>query len=125
MMKQNLCFAAPAVLLLSFTAFPHTLEGTWISKGPNNTRVLLDFKSNGDFKVTVGKEIENEGRYVFQRDTFRMYDNNCGTNVEGKYKITFYTPDSASFTLINDPCKSRADEVDGGQIKRVKDAEGH
>ena len=124
-MKRNLLFAAPVALLLSFATFPHTLVGTWISKGPNNSNVVLNFGPGGDFKVTVGNEIENQGRYVFKSDTFSMYDNNCGTSVEGKYKITFYTADSASFALINDPCKSRAEEVNGGHIKRVVDAAGH
>ncbi len=124
-MKRNLCFAVPVVLLMSFAAFPHTLEGTWISNGPNNSKVVLDFKPNGDFKVTVGKDVENQGRYEFKLDTFKMYDNNCGANVAGMYKITFYTADSASFTLISDPCKSRSEEVDGGRIKRVSGSADH
>ena len=49
-----------------------------------------------------------------------MYDKNCTINVCGKYKITFYTKDSASFALIEDSCKDRAGEVNGGAIIRVK-----
>ena len=49
-----------------------------------------------------------------------MYDNNCGMNICGKYKITFYNKDSASFAVIEDSCRDRAEEVNRGTIKRLK-----
>jgi hypothetical protein len=49
-----------------------------------------------------------------------MYDDNCGMQVAGKYKLNFYTEDSLSFSLIEDSCTERAGEVNGGVIKRIK-----
>ena len=114
------CIGGLAIALVAFTPLLHNLTGTWVSIGPNHSKVLLEFKPDGNFKVTVDSALENQGRFTFKNDTFRMYDQNCGTTVEGKYKIDFYTPDSAGFRLINDPCKDRSGEIDGGRIKRVK-----
>lgn len=118
-MNLNILKFATAGLLLTLS-FPHDLTGTWISKGPDHSQVTLTFKKNGDFKVMVNGDVENEGTYTFRSDTFSMYDRNCGMNYAGRYKITFYNQDSASFSLISDSCTSRASEVDGGIIKRVK-----
>jgi hypothetical protein len=118
-MKRIFLCVAPTMLIFSFISFPHDLTGTWMSKGSDSSKVFLKFDSNGNFKVTVGNSIENQGHYVFKNDTFTMYDANCGLSVGGKYKLTFFTEDSVSFTLINDSCKGRAGEVDGGRIKRI------
>lgn len=119
-MKRIFLYVVPTALLFSFISFPHTLIGTWMTKGQDNSIVLLKFDSSGSFKVTVGNTVENQGHYSFNEDTFTMYDANCGSSFVGKYKLTFFTEDSASFTLIDDSCKDRAGEVDGGRIKRVK-----
>jgi hypothetical protein len=105
----------------AFIKFPHEIIGHWISNGPNNSKVNLDFNKDGTFKVMVDGDLENEGKYKFGNDTFFMYDNNCGMNVSGIYKIIFYSEDSASFSLINDSCAERAGEVNGGIITRVKE----
>ncbi|MGC4036827.1 MAG: hypothetical protein QM764_12780 [Chitinophagaceae bacterium] len=109
-----------AFLSFSFFRFPHKIVGHWISKGPDNSTVELDFNSNESFKVTVNGATENEGTYHFKKDLFTMYDKNCGTSIPGNYKIIFYTEDSASFKLIADSCTDRAGEVNGGIIKRVR-----
>jgi hypothetical protein len=99
--------------------FLHVLVGTWLSAGTGSSKVLLEFKSTGTFRVTVDSSVENEGRYEFVNDTFTMYDKGCGSAVPGKYRINFITADSAVFLLLSDSCKDRAAEVNGGRIRRI------
>lgn len=120
MKRMTLFFIAACFIMFSFISFPHDIVGLWQSKGLNNSHIYLDFKSDGSFKVTANGAIENEGHYKFNKDTFWMYDNNCGTTLSGKYKINFFTKDSASFEVIKDLCSDRKDEVSGGVIKRIK-----
>ena len=109
-----------AIVLCSFSDFEHTLIGHWISyDGAPGSKILVDFNKDSTFKVTVNDQTENEGRYKFYKDTFWMYDNNCGMQTAGIYKINFVTADSASFKLIADSCTSRISEVDGGIISRL------
>ncbi len=108
------------VAAFAFVNTEHQLTGHWMTKGQNNSKVYLDFNSDKTFKVTVDGRTENEGNYEFAKDIFTMYDKSCGINVPGKYKLTFYTPDSASFSLLQDSCKDRAGEVNGGIITRIK-----
>lgn len=117
MKKSHVCSASLLCILVA-AGFPHVLVGTWMSAGTGSAKVLLEFKSTGAFRVTVDSNVENEGRYEFRNDTFTMYDNHCGLTAPGKYRINFITADSAVFLLINDPCKDRAAEVNGGRIKR-------
>jgi hypothetical protein len=119
MKKTNLFLLSFIVILFAFVSFDHNLVGHWVSYGAGNSKAFLDFNKDGTFKVTANGQTENEGKYKFYNDTFSMYDNNCGMNVCGKYKITFYNKDSASFAVIEDSCKDRAEEVNGGIIKRV------
>jgi len=118
-MKKTILLFAPVIALTAFTLFPHNLVGTWTS-GNVNSKIILAFHADGKFIVTVNGALENQGAYSFKQDTFTMYDANCGKDIQGKYKITFFTADSAAFTLISDPCKDRAGEIDGGRIKRIK-----
>jgi len=115
----SLCIA---IMLCSFRTFDHSLVGHWISHdGAPGSKILVDFNSDGTFKVTVNGETENEGNYKFNNDTFYMYDNNCGMQTAGKYKLNFYTEDSVSFNLIQDSCSERIQEVDGGVIVRLRE----
>ena len=108
------------IMLCSFRTSDHSIIGHWISRdGAPGSKILVDFNNDGTFKVTVDGQIENEGNYKFYNDTFSMFDSNCGIQTEGKYKITFYTEDSLSFKLIQDPCTNRIQEVDGGVIARL------
>ncbi|MBS1934784.1 MAG: hypothetical protein JST96_12360, partial [Bacteroidetes bacterium] len=70
--------------------------------------------------VLVDGHVENEGKYELNGDVFTMYDKGCGMNVPGKYKLTFYTPDSVSFSVLQDSCKERIGEVNGGVITRLQ-----
>lgn len=106
--------------IMAFTVADHSIVGHWVSKGPDNSKIYLDFNPDNTFKVTVDGRMENAGNYQFMNDTFYMYDKNCGLNVVGKYKINFVNEDSASFKLIQDSCSDRAGEVNGGIIKRLK-----
>ena len=108
-----------AISLLAFVISDHNIVGHWTASGPDSTQVLIDFNNDGTFKVTSNGQTENEGKYKFYEDTFLMYDNNCGMQTGGKYKLIFYNDDSASFKLIEDSCTERAQEVDGGAIKRI------
>jgi len=118
-MKKTILLFAPVTALMAFTLFPHNLVGIWTS-GNGNSKVILDFHADGKFNVTVDGALENQGTYSFKQDTFTMYDANCGKDIPGKYKVTFFTPDSVVFTLIVDSCKDRSGEIDGGRIRRIK-----
>ena len=84
---------AIAVMLCTFSVFEHTLAGHWVSHdGAPGAKILLDFNEDSTFKVTVNNQIENKGRYKFYQDTFWMYDNNCGMQNAGMYKIIFLPP---------------------------------
>jgi hypothetical protein len=110
------------IVLCSFKTFDHSLVGHWISHdGAPGSKILVDFNSDGTFKVTVDGQTENEGNYKFYNDTFSMYDSNCGMQTEGRYKVTFYNEDSLSFKLIEDSCTNRIQEVDGGVIVRLRE----
>jgi hypothetical protein len=119
-MKKKLLFIIPAIALTGFTIFQHDLIGTWQSNAPGGSKVTLEFKADGKFMVTVDGAEENKGTYTFKQDTFTMYDDNCGMQAPGRYKINFFTVDSAAFSLISDPCTDRSGEVAGGTIKRIK-----
>jgi hypothetical protein len=121
-MKQLVTLSLSAVILLcSFKTFDHSIVGHWVSQdGAPGSKILVDFNNDGTFKVTVNDETENAGSYKFNNDTFYMYDNNCGIQTAGKYKLIFYTEDSLSFKLIQDSCSERIQEVDGGTIVRLK-----
>ena len=119
MKKINLYLLSTSFLLFAFLPFNHSMVGHWVSYGPDQSKVFIDFNKDGTFKVTAGSQTENEGRYEFKNDTFSMYDKNCGLNICGKYKITFHNNDSASFAVIEDPCRERADEVNKGIINRL------
>jgi hypothetical protein len=122
MKKTFLWLPLFAVFILSaFTLSDHNLVGHWVTYTPDNSKVLVDFNNDGTFKVTVDGQTENEGKYKLNQDTFFMYDNNCGMETEGKYKLTFYGEDSLSFSLIEDPCADRSENVNGGTIKRLAD----
>jgi len=110
----------PVFLFFSFITADHNIVGHWITYTPDNSPVYVDFNSDGTFKVTVDGQIENQGNYRLSNDTFSMYDNNCGIQLAGKYKLNFYTEDSLSFSLIEDSCTERVGEVNGGVIKRIQ-----
>jgi hypothetical protein len=116
----NLSFSA--VILLAALGFANDkLTGHWLvqtGEGPAN----VDFASDGTFKVLANGQTVNEGKYKLVVDTFFMTDNNCGSQGEGKYKLTFHTPDSVSFKSITDPCSERMQQVDGVSMTRIKDA---
>ena len=112
------------MVLCAFKTTDHSLVGHWISHdGVPDAKILVDFNNDGTFKVTVNDETENEGNYKFDNDTFYMYDNHCGMQTAGKYKVTFYTEDSVSFKLIQDSCSERIQEVDGGVIVRLREGQ--
>ena len=112
------------VMLFSFKTFDHSLVGHWISNdGAPGAKILVDFNSDGTFKVSVDGQTENEGNYKLYNDTFYMYDNNCGIQTAGKYKVNFYTEDSVSFELIQDSCADRIQEVNGGTITRLREGQ--
>jgi|SRR5450432_2258984 hypothetical protein len=119
-MKRVYPLLLPVILFLfSFSqVMDDKLTGHWVTIG--NQSADIDFTADGHFKVMVNGNIENEGKYTLSKDVFSMYDNNCGMQVEGKYKLTFFTSDSLSFTLIADSCINRNSEVNGGVIKRIK-----
>jgi hypothetical protein len=120
MKRAFILFTVFAIIgLYAFVVSDHNIVGHWTASGPDYSNVFVDFNSDSTFKVTSDGQTENEGRYKFYEDTFVMYDNNCGMQTGGKYKITFYNDDSASFKLIEDSCSNRAQEVDGGTIKRL------
>jgi len=122
-MKRSLLFSWSFLggLFLPINCQNHQLIGHWISRGQDHSTVHLDFTKDGSFQVSVQNKLENEGHYKFYNDTFCIYDANCGTHTEGKYKIIFFNDDSAAFKVINDPCIDRSHEIDGGIIKRIKD----
>ena len=118
-MKKIIFILVPVVtFLFAFTTMQDKLTGQWVTTG--NQVAYIDFTSDSIFKVIVNGNVENEGKYKLNKDVFSMYDNNCGMQVEGKYKLTFFTSDSLSFTLIADSCTNRSGEVNGGVIKRIK-----
>ncbi|MEO8713335.1 MAG: hypothetical protein ABI405_14480 [Parafilimonas sp.] len=122
MKKTFLCLAMFAVIFLYAFVIPdHNLAGHWISYSGDGSKINVDFNNDSTFKVSVNDETENEGKYKLIEDTFFMYDNNCGMEIPGKYKLTFYNEDSVSFSLIDDACIDRTVEVDGAAIKRIKD----
>jgi hypothetical protein len=110
-----------AFALCAFVVLDHNLVGHWVTYTPDNAKVLVDFNEDGTFKVSVDGNTENEGKYKLNQDTFFMYDENCGIEMPGKYKLTFYGEDSVSFSLIEDACLGRAQDVNGGSIKRLKE----
>ncbi len=118
-MKKIILITLPVILFLfAFTTMKDKLTGHWITVG--SQPAYVDFMSDSTFRVMVNGNVENEGKYKLNDNVFSMYDNNCGMQIEGKYKLTFFTGDSLSFTLITDDCTQRSGEVNGGVIKRIK-----
>ena len=108
------------LMIATFFLSKHHLVGHWITNGANNSKVYIDFNGDGTFKVSTKDRVENQGRYKFYDDTISITDKNCGEKIQGIYKITFHTDDSASFKVVNDPCLERAGEINGGIIVRLK-----
>ena len=118
MVKQFLC--AFFMLALPMPLLSPSIVGHWLAGGPDNGKVWVDFTADGAFKVYTATSTENEGRYVLNADTISLYDKNCGMSVAGRYLLKFYGEDSVSFSVLNDPCKDRSDEVNGGRMRRIR-----
>jgi hypothetical protein len=119
MTKITLLRSLLIYLSLSMAAQPvHQIVGHWIAEGPGNTKVFVDFTKNGTFKVYSKEGTENQGSYRTGLDTLLLYDNKCGMKMPGKYLLNFYGEDSVSFFLLQDSCTDRAQEVNGGRMKR-------
>jgi hypothetical protein len=103
-------------LLAAMPVYPIT--GRWIAAGPNNTKLFIDFDKDSSFRVYTRTSTENSGSYHTSSDTIYMYDKNCGMQVPGKYLLHFYGADSVSFSLLQDSCGERAQEVNGARMKR-------
>ena len=119
-MIKNLLLAFVGFLALPVPLPSPSIVGHWLASGPDNGPVWVDFNSDGGFKVYSASSTENQGRYVMDRDTISLYDNHCGMNVAGRYLLKFYGEDSVSFSVVDDPCKDRSGEVNGGRLKRIR-----
>lgn len=118
MKKTILLLLLPCILMLcAFYSSNNPLVGHWVTTGNDKADVYFTPDS---FRVNVNGAIENQGKYKLNKDVFSMYDNNCGMKVEGRYKLTFFSRDSVSFSMISDSCSDRSKEVNGGTIMRVK-----
>jgi flagellar basal body rod protein FlgG len=121
MKKTFYLFSLSLIILLSaFAYISDRLTGQWTVETPDGS-VNVDFTADGSFKVAANGQTVNEGKYKLVKDTFFTTDNNCGAQ-EGKYLLSFHTPDSISFKLITDPCTERQGQVNGVIIVRAKDA---
>jgi len=119
-MVKQLLYAFVFIMALPMPLFSPSLVGHWLAGGPDNGKVWVDFSADGAFKVYTATSTENEGRYVLNADTISLYDKNCGMSVAGRYLLKFYGEDSVSFSVVNDPCKDRSDEVNGGRMRRMR-----
>lgn len=106
------------LLLSAFAYISDRLTGQWTVETPEGS-ANVEFIADGSFKVSANGQQVNEGKYKLVKDTFFTTDNNCGAQ-EGKYLLSFHTPDSISFKLIADPCTERQSQVNGVIIVRVK-----
>jgi hypothetical protein len=119
-MVKQLLFAFVSILALPVPLLAPSIVGHWFAAGPDNGKVWVDFNADGGFKVYTATSTENQGRYVVNADTISLYDNNCGMSTTGRYLLKFYGEDSVSFSVVNDPCKDRSGEVNGGRLKRIR-----
>ena len=119
-MFKQLFFAFVCVLAAPVPLLSPSIVGHWLAGGPDNGKVWVDFNADGRFKVYTATSTENEGRYVMNADTISLFDNNCGMSMAGRYLLKFYGEDSVSFTVVNDSCKDRSGEVNGGRMRRIK-----
>jgi hypothetical protein len=119
-MVKQLLFAFVSVLALPVPLLSPSIVGHWLAGGPDNGKVWVDFSADGGFKVYTASSTENQGKYVLDADTISLYDNNCGMSTAGRYLLKFYGEDSVSFSVVNDPCKDRSGEVNGGRLKRMR-----
>jgi hypothetical protein len=118
MVKLLLAFAG--ILALPIPLFSPSIVGHWLAAGPDKGAVWVDFGADGAFKVYTATSTENQGRYTIDRDTISLFDNNCGMQTAGRYQLKFVGEDSVSFSVVDDPCKDRSGEVNGGRLKRIR-----
>jgi hypothetical protein len=111
-------YTAISFVLFGVWLQPPPLVGHWFA-GTDKNKVWVDFNKDGSFKVYTPTSTENEGHFTVTTNTVSLYDKNCGTDVPGRYLLKFYSKDSVSFSLIDDPCKERSGEVNGGAMKRI------
>jgi hypothetical protein len=119
-MVKHFLIAFVGLMAIPVPLLSPSIVGHWLAAGPDNAKVWVDFNSDGSFKVYTETATENSGRYEMNKDTISLYDNNCGMSVAGLYLLKFYGQDSMSFLLVNDPCKDRSEEVNGGRMKRLR-----
>jgi hypothetical protein len=119
-------FLLPVAILLvsaifAFVSFKQTLVGTWKITYPGGNQTTIIFRNNGTIRAEIPSEhFIVEGKYKVKGDFLYVTDSTCGTGYWGKYKSTFYSPDSVYSEMIEDSCSGRSGTVDKQTLIRVK-----
>jgi hypothetical protein len=121
MKKYLLAFPLSAALLMAWIAAGHSLVGHWKVAYGNGVTGHVAFTSNGHVEATFdGQTWKVGGPYKVEGNTVMISDSTCGFGYWGKYKVTWYSNDSAKAVLLEDSCSGRKMNVDGSVIVREK-----
>jgi hypothetical protein len=121
-MKKNLLvLPICAAIGLGMAIAGHSLVGNWNVAYGNGLSGRMSFKNNGTYQATfTGHEWKIGGDYKIQGNVVAFTDSVCGLHYWGKYKLDWYSDDSASVTVVEDSCAGRRSNGDGATVVRAK-----
>jgi hypothetical protein len=121
MKKYLLGLPLGAALLTAWIAVGHSFVGHWRVAYGNGVTGHAVFTANGHVEATFdGQTWKVGGPYKVDGNTVMISDSTCGFDYWGKYKVTWYSNDSAKVELVQDSCSGRKMNVDKSVMVREK-----
>ena|ERR1700761_6559114 len=113
--------ATGLLIILAFVPMKKGLVGNWKCAYGNNITGTAQFRSNGTYEATFDRsEWKIGGSFKENGNMVQITDTSCGSGYWAKYKMTWYTDDSAKITMVEDSCKGRVANADGAVFVRMK-----
>ena len=106
------------VTICAFVSFNYSLVGKWSILNPDGTPSgeYISFNEDSTYSIALPNgEIGERGMYILKDSIFSIKNikDVCGKDYWGKYNLTFYGNDSVHFTLIEDTCVERKNDIVG------------
>jgi hypothetical protein len=119
---KRLFIALPlsAALLTAWIAAGHSFLGHWRVAYGNGVTGHVVFTSKHVEATFDGQTWKVGGPYKVEGNNVMISDSTCGFGYWGKYKVTWYSNDSAKATLVEDSCSGRKMNVNGSVMVREK-----
>ncbi len=126
--KAALLFVFIPVIMVAFISPKHRLPGKWTIYNADGTSSgeYVELKNDGTYNVYLpGGQVGETGYYKLKHHVFSIKNavaRACGDGYWGKYRLDFHGDDSIHFTLIEDTCVNRRNDIVGFNpgLRRMK-----